>query len=326
MIKILNAEPAGYSEKARAILRAVGELHEEALDRDALLAMARQFDVLIVRLGLLIDREMLDAAERLKFIVSATTGLDHIDVEYANSRGVKVLSLKGETEFLRSIPATAEHTWALLLSLIRRIPAAVSSVHQGKWDRDQFRGNELYGKTLGIVGLGRVGEQVARFGLAFQMTVGAYDPHRQDWASQVGRYFSLTDLLADSDMVSIHVQLNDETKGMFGSDEFRVMKSGAVLVNTSRGAVIDEAALLEALHGSRLGGAALDVVADEIDATPGASHPLVKHARTHGNLIITPHLSGATHESMKRTEELMAEKLKASLEHNEMTSSTTGKA
>ena len=325
MIQILNAEPIGYSEKAKAILRSAGEVREEVLDREGLIAKCGQFDVLIVRLGLLIDREVLEAAERLKFVVSATTGLDHIDVEYANSRGITVLSLRGETEFLRSIPATAEHTWALLLALIRQIPSASASVCNGEWDRDRFRGNELYGKNLGIVGLGRVGEQVARFGQAFQMAVGAYDPHREDW-SLVERYPSLKELVANSNVVSLHVPLNEETNGLFGTDEFRSIKHGAVLVNTSRGAVLDEIALLEALQNGRLAGAALDVVTNEIAARPKDSHALVEYARTHGNLIITPHLSGATHESMARTEEFMAEKLKLSLQQSEMISYSTRQA
>ena len=176
--RILNAEPDRYSVRARAALEEVGDVTEEALDREGLLKALPAHDALIVRLGHRVDTALLDAAPRLKVVATATTGLDHIDLKACKERGVEVLSLRGENEFLRSVVATAEHTWALLLALIRRIPAASAAVARGEWDRDAFRGRELEGKRLGILGLGRIGERVARYGQAFGMEVRGYDRYR----------------------------------------------------------------------------------------------------------------------------------------------------
>jgi D-3-phosphoglycerate dehydrogenase len=247
LIKILNAEPAQYSREARGILQSIGELHESILTRRELLDCLKDFDILIVRLGFQVDQEVINAGPRLKVIVTATTGLDHIDIAYTRSRGIKVLSLEGETRFLNSIPATAEHTWALLLALVRRIPWDFRSVLNGEWDRDAFRGHDLKDKHLGIVGLGRIGKKVARYALAFGMKVRVYDPYKRGTvSSQVTQFGSLGKLLTSSDIVSLHVPLNSRTEGLIGEKEFDLMKPGTLLVNTSRGPVIDEHALLRA--------------------------------------------------------------------------------
>lgn len=314
VIRILNAEPFGYSNEARRVLQSVGELHESALTREGLVAALDGFEALIVRLGFRIDRRTIDAGCRLRAIVTATTGLDHIDVRYAEEKGVRVLSLKGEIEFLRSIPATAEHTWALLLALTRRIPQAFASVCRGEWERDAFRGHDLCGKRLGIVGLGRIGERVARYAMAFGMSVKACDPYRREWVPGVGRADSLHDLLKDVDVLSLHVPLNDETRHLLGARELEMLPSTSVVVNTSRGAVTDEEALLSALGKKQIAGAALDVIEDENSLRDFADSPLVSYARCHDNLLITPHLGGATAESMSMTEVFMAHKLKSFLE------------
>lgn len=309
MIRILNVEPLGYSDHARSILRSLGELIEEPLDRKGLLSNLPGYDVLIVRLAHQIDRQIIDAGLRLKAIVTATTGLDHIDVAYARSRGIAVLSLQGETEFLYRVSATAEHTWALLLSLLRRIPAAFSSVRNGQWDRDSYRGHELDGRRLGLVGMGRVGRKVARYGLAFSMGVAAFDPYATDWLEGVERCTSLTELLKRTDVLSLHVPLNNETTSLIEEKKLACLPAGAVLVNTSRGEVVDEHALLQALKNGRLAGAALDFLPGERDPERRKSSPLLAYARAHDNLLITPHIAGATLESMEKTEIFMAQKL-----------------
>lgn len=310
MIRILNAEPLNYSEHAKRVLRQIGELHERSLTREELLAILPEYDVLIVRLGFQVDRSLIDAGSRLKVIVTATTGLDHIDISYAQNKGIDILSLRGETEFLRSIPATAEHTWALLLSLVRYIPSAFASVCQSEWRRDSFRGRDLCGKRLGIVGLGRIGEKMARYGIAFQMQVIAWDPYRQDWMGGVDRKASLNELLGSVDILTLHVPLTSETKHMIGHREIGLLPAGAFLVNTSRGAVIEEIALLEALENGHLAGAALDVMEIERRQMNIGQNPLLRYARDHSNLLITPHIGGATVESMEKTELFMANKLK----------------
>ena len=308
-LRILNAESLDYSPKAHQILIGIGDLIESDLDRSALLAGLGQVEVLIVRLRNQIDHQIMDAAPQLKIIVTATTGLDHIDLKHAAERGIVVLSLKGEIDFLRSVPATAEHTWGLLLALIRNLPWAYTSVLEGQWDRDRFRGRDLAGRSLGIVGLGRIGEKIARYGQAFGMNVAAYDPFRVDWVSGVERKPGLEALCRESEIISIHVPLNPETQAMFGAKEISWLPRGAVLINTARGAVLDEIAMLEALESGHLSGAALDVLSDETRAERPTTSRLIEYGRAHQNLLLTPHIGGATIDSMHATEIFMANKL-----------------
>lgn len=316
-VRILNAEPLRYSAEARSILECWATVVEEELSRADLLNGVSDYDVLIVRLAHQVDREVIDAGRRLKAIVTATTGLDHIDVNYARSRGIEVLSLRGESEFLRTVSATAEHTWALLLALLRRIGPAYASVRRGQWDRDLFWGHELDGRRLGLVGLGRVGQKVARYGLTFGMEAAAYDPHATGWLNGVSRCPTLRDLMGRSDVLSLHVPLTEETEGMIGVQELSLLPRSAVVVNTSRGQVLDEEALVRALHGGDLAGAALDVVWEERAPGRRRESPLLTYAGVHDNVLITPHIGGATYESVAKTEVFMAQKLARFFERQE---------
>lgn len=309
MLRILNVEPYQYSDDARSILKRLGEVIEKNVDRAELMDCIGGFDVLIVRLRHQIDAELLSAAHKLKVIVSATTGLDHIDTVFASHKNIAVLSLRGELEFLRTIPATAEHTWGLLLALLRNIPWAHSSVLRGEWRRDQFKGHELQGRRLGLLGLGRIGEKIVSYGLAFGMSVSAYDPYRRTVPTGVAMKNSLEALLRDSDVFSIHVPLNSETEKMIGFKEIHNLPKGAYFINTSRGEVVDEGALLNALQSGHLAGAALDVLTGERQFTQDRQSALLAYARTHENLLITPHIGGATYESMRTAEVFMAKKL-----------------
>ena len=314
-VRILNVEPRGYSPKAREILDTLGEVTAQPLDRDGLLESVAECEVLIARFGHRLDKELFAAASGLRVMVSATTGLDHIDLEAAAERGVEVLSLKGETEFLKTVTATAELAWGLLLALLRHIPEAADSVKEGGWDRDAFRGNDLRGKRLGVLGIGRLGCMVAEYGRAFGMTVAACDPYASDWPMGVEIRSAAEDLMEDTQVLSLHVPLNDETRGLIDGEMLARLPEGAVLINTSRGAVVDEAALLAALGSGHLAGAGLDVVADELSGGP--SQALLAYARDHDNLILTPHMGGATVESMEKAEIFMAQKLARFLESRE---------
>ena len=310
---ILVTESRGFSPGAEEMLRRLGKVVFAELDRGALLRAVAEAEVLWVRLAHRIDAEVMNAAPRLQVIVTPTTGLNHIDLEEARRRGVNVLSLTGETEFLKDVRATAELTIALILALLRRIPAATVHVASGGWDRDVLRGRELHGKTGGVVGYGRLGRIVARYLEAFGMRVLATDP-KGEKASPEGavRLVELSELLRESDIVTLHVNLSEETRNCFGRKQFETMKPGAWFVNTARGELVDEAALLDALRSGRLAGVALDVLSDE-RATGMGHHPAVVYAREHGNLLITPHIGGCTEESMEKTELFLAEKLCAVL-------------
>lgn len=308
--KILIAESADFSPKALQILEEIGEVVTADLHRKELIASLSGVEVLWIRLRNRIDEELLRAAPGLKMIVSPTTGLNHIDLEAAHKLGITVLSLRGKVDFLKEIRATAELTVGLLLSLLRNIPRAVDHVNAGGWNRDDFKGAEISGKTVGIIGYGRLGRIVATYLEAFGAKVIAADPLLRPGPDASGvEIVTLEELLTTSDIITVHVNLTDRTVGLLGAEQFARMKKGAWLINTSRGEIIQESALLQALESGSLAGAALDVLADE-RPTGMRNHPLVGYARKGGSLLITPHIGGCTAESMAKTEEFLAEKVR----------------
>lgn len=296
--RILVAESRGFSARAAEVLGRAGELVLSDLHRPELLGAVFDVDVLWVRLRNRIDAEIMGAAPRLRTIVTATTGLDRIDLDEAARRGIHVLSLRGETEFLRDVRATAEHTIALMLALLRGLPAAVSHVKDGGWDRDRFRGGELHGATIGIVGYGRLGRIVARYLQAFDARVLAADPEPDANPDGTVTFLPLEELLGRSEIVTLHVNLTEESRGFFNARAFEAMKEGSWLVNTSRGELIDEGALLGALRSGRLGGVGLDTYWDE---PWDPDDPLFSDPR----VFALPHLGGSTREAFARVTEII---------------------
>ncbi|MFC2001662.1 NAD(P)-dependent oxidoreductase [Chloroflexota bacterium] len=309
MHAILITEPHVYIEECISLMRELGKVEVRKLSREELLNTVGSFDIIMVGVETWLNQKVLEKAERLKIIGSPSTGLDHIDLEFAHKRGIKVVSLRGEREFLDSINATFEHTFALLLSLIRKIPWAFDAVRNEEWERNPFFGTELNGKTLGIIGLGRLGVKIARTAITFGMRVIAFDPYVDMKESGIERVDFQT-LLSESDVVSIHVALGPEVENMISYQEFNLMQRKPILVNTSRGKLINEGALLKALENNLISGAAIDVLSNEFVNEPLKNNPLVSYARQHRNLIITPHLGGATCESMKATQMFVARKIR----------------
>jgi D-3-phosphoglycerate dehydrogenase len=308
-LKTLVAESRGFSTDAAELLRQIGDLVLADLNRANLLQAVSGADVLWVGLRHRIDAEVFAAGPSLRLVVTPTTGLNHIDVEEADQRGIRVLSLRGEVDFLREVRATAEHTLALLLALLRCVPAAAMHVRSGGWNRDLFRGHELSDKTAGVVGYGRLGRMVARSLKALGARVLVADPHVERGTVESGlQLLLLDDLLRKADIVTLHVAYSPATHGFFGQREFSLMKEGSWFVNTSRGELVDENALLAALRSHRLAGAALDVITDEYSGEL-FNHPLIQYARDHDRLIVTPHIGGCTVESMAKTELFMAKRL-----------------
>ena len=297
-IKVLLLD--NWGDKAREVLEEVAEVHtrvENFAKYDGLITNLQPIDLRYYELG------------ALKFVASCTTGLDHIDMGGC-SKGIKIISLKGETDFLRDVWATAEHTWALILSLIRKVPFAFEDVKQGSWNREAWQGTELHGKTLGIVGYGRVGQQLSRYAESFGMNQVVYDKK-----FEIDRCPSNTlctgrfkDVLRNSDIITVHVPLTDETAGMFGAEQFAMMKPGAYFINTSRGAVVDEWALINALNKGIIAGAAVDVVDGEHSDDSILKNWLEK--KCVNNLIITPHIAGNTAESREKTQLFIAQRIK----------------
>jgi D-3-phosphoglycerate dehydrogenase / 2-oxoglutarate reductase len=296
-IRVLSMADTSDCDDVLDPLRRVAEVLVRPADAATLAQLIAAADVYLASLHVRLDAAAINSATRLKAIATPSTGLDHIDPAAAQQRGVTVLSLKDDKAFLNSLTATAELAWALLLSVVRRLPWAVQAAHRGDWARDRFRGHQLSGKTLGIVGYGRLGRMVGEFGKAFRMRVIATDVTSMQPEADV-ELMPLAQLLPQADVVSIHVHLTDATRGLFGREQIATMKRGAVLINTSRGAIVDEAALLDALESGALLGAGLDVIDGEWRPDL-ASHPLIRYAGAHENLVISPHIGGVTYESQR---------------------------
>lgn len=260
-------------------------------------------DALIVRSATIVDTAMLAAAPNLKVVGRAGIGLDNIDLDAATAAGVVVVNAPHA-----NVISAAEHTMALLLSLARRIPEADKALRSGSWQRERFQGVELHGKTLGIIGMGRIGTLVAQRAAAFGMRMVAFDPYVD--ADRIRRLGvapveHLVDLMAQSDFVTIHLPRTRETQGLIGAEALAAAKSGVRLVNTSRGGVVDEAALADAITAGTVAGAALDVFATE----PTTQSRLFEMPE----VVVTPHLGASTVEAQDRAGLEVAEAVVAAL-------------
>ena len=308
-LNILNAEPKDYSRKAFSTLSAIGNVREVYCTQESIIGEVKDVDILIVRLGIHVTKKVLAAAPKLKYILSATTGTDHIDLKSCQERNIKVVCLKGEYKFLDQIPSTSEHTWGLLLSLLRKVPFAFDSVRKGEWSRQQFRGNNLFGKTVGILGLGRIGKHIAKYALAFGCDVIAHDTSPTCEIEGVSMKDSVEEFLSLSEVLLIHIPLDSQNVNFLNQEMLSLLPIGALVVNTSRSGIWDEKAVLSMLQSELLRGVATDVLSGERDGLHLNNHPMVIHAQSARNLIITPHIGGATLESMHMTEEFIADKL-----------------
>lgn len=315
-MKVLHIEPLRCNTETRKLLEDNVELLDfaEVGSQEELIQKLREqpYEALFVRLGIATDSAVFDAAPFLKYIVTPTTGLDHIDVVAAQHRDIEVISLRGETAFLKSIKSTAEHTWALLLALIRHLPEAIADVQKGNWRREPFLASELNGKTLGIIGYGRLGSIVAEYGKAFGMTVLVNDTDAgqlQDISEGVAPV-GLETLLQKSDIISLHIPSNTANYRFFDAQKIAQTRPGVIIVNTARGEIIAEEALLAGLESGHIAGAALDVVNGDSswsDQVP-EGHPLVRYAAARRNLIITAHMGGYGKESIENTRLFIARK------------------
>ena len=307
-MKILNTI-ANFSASAQTILAEVAEVTYEVPEQNELGKVLADYDVALVGIGLRFDQAVLESATKLKVIATATTGLDYIDVTYAKKRGVEVLSLRGEEEFLNTITSTAELAFFLALNLMGGVMPAAEAVKNYQWDRERFRGHSMSGNTLGVVGVGRLGRMMVRYGQAFEMRVLGSDPN-VDVAALGAEAVDLDQLVGQSDLISIHVHLTPETENLFKQSVFSKMKPTAYLINTSRGKIVNEADLLQALEEKKLAGYAADVLAGQLEFNQGFSnYPLVEYAKHHDNCLIVPHLGGVTFESREATDLFMARKL-----------------
>ena len=274
--------------------------YKPGIQRDELLKLVGGYDALIVRSRTKVDREVLDRAAKLKLVARPGTGLDNVDVEYAKKKGVQVVN---SPESL--VEAVAEQVLLLMLALSRKLPLAASTTASGKWEKESLMGVELKGKALGIVGFGRIGRRIGEIARVAGMKILAYDvvPITPEVAAQAGcRVVGLDELLASSDYITLHVPMTDQTRHMIDDKKLSTMKKSAFLINTSRGGVVDEHALTEALRRGGLAGAALDVFEKE---------PPVGEILSAPNTILTPHIAGQTAEAQANAIAVVAEKMRA---------------
>jgi D-3-phosphoglycerate dehydrogenase len=277
------------------------------------------FEAVFTRLGLLLDKEIIDLMPRLKVIATSTTGLNHIDCEYAKANSIAVLSLKGEFEFLSHVKSTAEHTWLLLLSLLRNhIPSVKDVVEQGNWNRLPYLSEEVNGKTMGIIGFGRLGKIVAGYAHAFSAKVLVNDISDIETESySFVKPVSLEELLAHADIVILMISYSEENLNFFDKSKFALMKENAYFINTSRGELVDEEALLNCLVSGKLRGAALDVLHGDSawDSKYKGNLALLNYAKNHSNLILTPHMGGFGKTSIGTTRNFIVEKFIKEIQH-----------
>ena len=283
-MKIVIAEKVAPS--ALAVFQEQSDWTVVSPEKDALSAALATADALLVRSAVFVDAAMMDEAPKLRVIGRAGVGVDNIDLDAATKRGIAVMNTPGGNAV-----AVAEHTLALMLGLARHVPRADATTRSGKWEKKSLQGTELRGKTLGIVGLGRIGIEVAKRAVAFGMKIVAHDPYV---AISLAQQLQITlvpmdDLFAKSDYITLHVGLTPQTQGLINADNLAKMKKGACLVNCARGELLDDAAVVAALQSGQLGGAALDVFRDEpLKDSPYHRAP---------NMILTPHIAGSTNEA-----------------------------
>lgn len=295
MDKILVTEKIG--DEGLAAMRARAEVDERlGIDQAELLAILSRYDALVVRSGTKVTAAVIAAGEQLKVIGRAGTGVDNIDVEAATRQGIVVVNAPASNSV-----AVAELTIGLILALARQIPQSFGSLASGKWERSKFMGLEARNRTLGLLGLGRIGGEVARRARGLEMDVIAHDPVvSPDRAAQFGvELVSFDDLLARSDFLSVHVPLLESTRNLFDAARLAQMKRGSFLINAARGGIIDEVALAQAIDAGQLAGAALDVFSTE----PPTNTPVIGHPK----IIATPHLGASTEEAQALTAADVAE-------------------
>lgn len=299
--KILISD--GLDGRGQSILRASTNVdYRDSTSAEDLIKVIGEYDALVIRGQTRVTAAVLDAASRLKVIGRAGVGVDNIDLESAKKHNVTVVNAPTSTTV-----AVAELAFGLLLASARELPRADATMKQGQWVKREFEGVELNGKTLGIIGFGRIGMEVGRRAAAFGMNVIIYDPNVSEHELEHGNAepVSLQDLFAWSDFISLHLPLNVQTRDLLGPMAFSQMKDGVHIVSTARGGIIDEAALLNALNSGKVAGAALDVFEKE---PPGLTD-LVSHPR----VIATPHIGAQTAEAQSRAAEDIANEVLSAL-------------
>lgn len=311
-MNFLILESDNYSKNAIMTYQSLGNVF---LNNDINFTK-KDIDVLIVRLGHMIDSEFLLEFENLKYIITPTTGLNHIDITECKSKNISIISLRDCMNKIKNVSSTVELTLGLLVSLVRNINGAINDVKiNNSWNRDKFRGFQLRDKKIGIIGLGRIGLAFAKICNLMGMHVYAYDPKFLD-GKDLPSYISLltfSDLLGSSDIISINASYDNNNKPLISFEEVSKMKKGVYVINTARGELINEEAVSKGIKDNHIAGLGIDVLSNEHNKEFLRNSPLFKAMKNDYNIIITPHIGGCTCEAMEYTENTIAKYFKGLL-------------
>jgi D-3-phosphoglycerate dehydrogenase len=306
MIGIL--EPSHFSAAAILELRKTGKVR--LYDGGDMRKFFKDVRAVFVRLNYQIDATILDMAKDIEYICTPTTGLNHIDLKYCRERGIRILSLKGETSFLKTIRATPEHTLGLIISLYRNYATAFLNPANNEWNREKHKGYEIYNSRIGIIGLGRVGNILSGYLLRMGASVGYYDISSKKASSALEKHSSISTLIKKSDTVVLCSSYTPETGSIVNRKEIDLL-AGKYFINTARAELTDEQYLVNAAAKGSFRGIAIDVITEE-QTTQKFLDKWLALTQRH-NVIVTPHIGGATYTSMQRTEEFIVAKLKSEI-------------
>ena len=303
-MKILCLTPIKHLDGVYEYLESFGLVdYHPSLNKESVKGLIDSFDYDVIFCNPNKQSYLLDNYILTKFsgtILTASTGLNHIDIDYCNEKGIKVMSHKEDMELLNELPSTSELAFGLMSSMLRNIPNGFNDVKNGGWDYDKFMGHQLKGKTIGIIGYGRLGKMMTDYCYAFGMNTLPYDPYKFDADFEL--------LLKISDVISLHVHANDETKHMIDKKMLGKMKNNSYIVNTSRGEIVNEHDIVDALRSGKLKGYATDVIEDEYGNRENS--PILKGIKEGLNILVTPHVGGMTWEGQQKAYKWSISKLK----------------
>lgn len=313
MFLVLNTLDISEIPEVRRIIEKVAILIDIKPNKNEIFKYLDKADVYLASASYKIDKEFVDYAVNLKLVASPSTGTDHIDIDYLEKKNITLYEISKEYNLINKFTATSELAFGLMLCLLRNLMPASESAKMGLWKREIYRGSQLYGKTLGILGLGRLGKMSAKIGHGFGMEIIAFDPIKKNIRNV--KMVTFKELLKNSDIITIHVHLNKNTINLIGLTELKLMKDSSILINTSRGKIVNEDSLLFSLKNNIIAGAGLDVIDGEwLNDKDRKNHPLIKYSKQNSNLLIVPHIGGSTTESIKWARIFIAKKVKKFLE------------
>lgn len=315
LIRVLFTEPEAYDNSLRSELPSSWQCTFQSFtDEKELLkwVASKHYEIVFCRIGLAVSAMFFKVSTKTKILATPTTGLDHIDLDAASKAGVRVLSLRGEREFLSNITSTAEHAWGLLLACNRRLPQLVARTRSGSWMRDDLLMHQISFNTLGIIGLGRIGRMLSDYAHAFRMIVLAYDPYlkKDQFPDDVERV-TLEHLLAESDHVVLASTYSPGDKVILGREQVMRMKPGATFVNVARGELADEAALVEAIDLGILRAVGVDVLPGDSCWTgiEEVTSPLIEKSVQSDRVLVTPHVGGYAREAVNETRRFIVQRV-----------------